>query len=62
MVIVAARTCVAVIVATMHLAWAAVPSGSPGARKWPWLGAMVGYTMVSLWLLAQPLIEREVGH
>jgi hypothetical protein len=26
--------------------------------EWPWLVAMVGYTMVSLWLLAQPLIER----
>ena len=26
--------------------------------EWPWLVAMVGYTMVSLWLLAQPLIKE----
>jgi hypothetical protein len=25
--------------------------------EWPWIGAMVGYTMTSLWLLAQPLVK-----
>ncbi len=27
-------------------------------RELPWLAAMVGYTMLSLWLLAQPLMEQ----
>jgi hypothetical protein len=25
--------------------------------EWPWIGAMVAYTMSSLWLLAQPLVQ-----
>jgi hypothetical protein len=25
--------------------------------EWPWIGAMVAYTMTSLWLLAQPLVK-----
>ena len=26
--------------------------------EWPWIVAMVGYTMTSLWLLAQPLVKE----
>ncbi|HEY8755960.1 MAG TPA: hypothetical protein VIN65_06385 [Candidatus Dormibacteraeota bacterium] len=26
--------------------------------EWPWIVAMVGYTMTSLWLLAQPLVQE----
>jgi hypothetical protein len=25
--------------------------------EWPWIVAMVGYTMTSLWLLAQPVVQ-----
>ena len=28
-------------------------------RELPWLAAMVGYTMLSLWLLAQPLVQES---
>ena len=28
------------------------------ASEWPWIVAMVGYTMTSLWLLAQPLVQE----
>lgn len=48
----------AVIVARRDLA--SVASGERRARRseYPWLVAMVGYTMVSLWLLAQPLVTE----
>ena len=26
--------------------------------EWPWIVAMVAYTMTSLWLLAQPLVQE----
>ena len=29
--------------------------------EWPWIVAMVGYTMTSLWLLAQPIVQEGVG-
>jgi hypothetical protein len=28
--------------------------------EWPWIVAMVGYTMTSLWLLAQPIVQEGV--
>src|SRR5438128_1069980 len=28
--------------------------------EWPWIAAMVGYTMSSLWLLAQPIVAEGV--
>jgi hypothetical protein len=28
--------------------------------EWPWIAAMVGYTMSSLWLLAQPIVQEGV--
>lgn len=62
LVVIVAAHVVAVIVAHRHLAWAASSERLARRSEWPWLVAMVGYTMVSLWLLAQPLIEHEVGH
>ncbi|HYL72413.1 MAG TPA: hypothetical protein VEY89_14020, partial [Candidatus Dormibacteraeota bacterium] len=29
--------------------------------EWPWVVAMVGYTMTSLWLLAQPVVQESSG-
>lgn len=29
--------------------------------EWPWIIAMVGYTMTSLWLLAQPVVEETTS-
>ena len=29
-------------------------------EEWPWIAAMVGYTMSSLWLLAQPIVQEGV--
>ena len=29
--------------------------------EWPWIVAMVGYTMTSLWLLAQPVVQETSG-
>jgi hypothetical protein len=48
---------VAVVLAHRHLAWRARSEQDARRSEWPWLAAMVGYTMVSLWLLAQPLVE-----
>ncbi len=28
--------------------------------EWPWIAAMVGYTMTSLWLLAQPIVQEAL--
>jgi hypothetical protein len=34
---------------------------SQGRRaEWPWIAAMVGYTMTSLWLLAQPIVQEGI--
>jgi hypothetical protein len=32
--------------------------------EYPWLAAMVAYTMLSLWLIAQPLVKEHApaGH
>ena len=49
---------VAVVLAHRHLATSAPAPRQARRSEWPWLVAMVGYTMLSLWLLAQPLIER----
>jgi hypothetical protein len=47
----------AVVVAHRHLATRAPDEASARRSEFPWLIAMVGYTMLSLWLLAQPFIE-----
>jgi hypothetical protein len=50
---------VAVFLAHRHLV--AAGNGQLRARRseYPWLAAMVAYTMLSLWLLAQPLVQEK---
>ncbi len=50
---------VAVVVAHRHLVRQARDGAAARRSEWPWLAAMVGYTMVSLWLLAQPLVAEH---
>jgi hypothetical protein len=47
----------AVVVAHRILATRAPDEASARRSEFPWLVAMVGYTMLSLWLLAQPFTE-----
>lgn len=49
---------VAVVLAHRHLGTATRDVRLARRSEWPWLAAMVGYTMLSLWLLAQPLVEH----
>lgn len=49
---------IAVVLAHRLLAARSAEPALARRAEWPWLVAMVGYTMVSLWLLAQPLIEH----
>jgi hypothetical protein len=51
----------AVIVAHRHLRWASATPEESKRAEWPWIAAMVLYTMSSLWLLAQP-IAKETTH
>ena len=48
---------VAVVQAHRFLQRAARSEVTARRAEWPWIVAMVGYTMTSLWLLAQPLVE-----
>jgi hypothetical protein len=50
---------IAVFLAHRHLV--AAGAGAVRARRseYPWLAAMVAYTMLSLWLLAQPLVQER---
>jgi hypothetical protein len=48
---------VAVVQAHRFLGHAARNVAAARRSEWPWIVAMVGYTMTSLWLLAQPLVE-----
>ena len=48
----------AVVVAHRHLARVTRTRVEARRSEWPWIVAMVGYTMTSLWLLAQP-VARE---
>jgi len=34
--------------------------GQGRRAEWPWIAAMVGYTMTSLWLLAQPIVQEGI--
>lgn len=52
---------VAVVLAHRHLGRTASTVALARRSEWPWLAAMVGYTMLSLWLLAQPLVEHSGG-
>ena len=47
----------AVVLAHRHLATSTPALREARRSEWPWLVAMVGYTMLSLWLLAQPLVR-----
>jgi hypothetical protein len=49
----------AVVIAHTHLGRSAATVQRARRSEWPWLAAMVGYTMVSLWLLAQPLVKEK---
>ena len=48
----------AVVLAHRYLARASRSHARARASEWPWIVAMVGYTMTSLWLLAQPLVQE----
>ncbi len=48
----------AVVLAHRYLARASRSHTRARASEWPWIVAMVGYTMTSLWLLAQPLVQE----
>jgi hypothetical protein len=51
----------AVILAHRHLATAGASDILARRSEYPWLAAMVAYTMLSLWLLAQPLVQEKPG-
>jgi hypothetical protein len=48
---------VAVILAHRYLQRSAASLMAARRSEWPWIVAMVGYTMTSLWLLAQPIVQ-----
>jgi hypothetical protein len=50
---------VAVVVAHRHLGGGTQPKPRAAHPEYQWLAAMVIYTMVSLWLLAQPLAQDK---
>jgi hypothetical protein len=58
-VVIVAAHVLAVVLAHRHLAREASSPAQAQRSEWPWLVAMVGYTMLSLWLLAQPLIAEH---
>ncbi len=60
-VVIVAAHVVAVVLAHRHLGTSAPTVTLARRSEWPWLVAMVGYTMLSLWLLAQPLVETDDG-
>ena len=51
---------VAVVLAHRFLARTARSESLARRSEWPWIVAMVGYTMTSLWLLSLPIVEE--GH
>ena len=48
----------AVVIAHRYLGRTARAVRDARRSEWPWIVAMVGYTMTSLWLLAQPVVEE----
>lgn len=48
----------AVVLAHGYLGRAARTLVQGRRAEWPWIAAMVGYTMSSLWLLAQPIVQE----
>jgi hypothetical protein len=51
----------AVVIAHRYLTRAARTQAKARLSEWPWIVAMVGYTMTSLWLLAQPLVQETAS-
>ncbi|MEP6697792.1 MAG: hypothetical protein ABJA34_13085 [Pseudonocardiales bacterium] len=60
-VVIVAVHVMAVAVAHRHLARAGRTVQRAQASEYRWLVAMVGYTMLSLWLLAQPLTKEKAA-
>jgi hypothetical protein len=58
MVVIVLAHVIAVVLAHRRLAARSAEPALARRAEWPWLVAMVCYTMLSLWLLAQPLIEQ----
>jgi drug/metabolite transporter (DMT)-like permease len=50
----------AVVLAHGYLGRVARTERQGKQAEWPWIVAMVGYTMSSLWLLAQPIVQEGV--
>jgi hypothetical protein len=50
---------IAVILAHKHLGSATRDRARARRSEYPWIAAMVAYTMLSLWLLAQPLVKEK---
>lgn len=50
---------VAVVLAHRHLATATADERRARRSEYPWVVAMIAYTMLSLWLLAQPLVKES---
>jgi hypothetical protein len=49
---------IAVVLAHGYLGRTARSEAQGRRAEWPWIAAMVGYTMSSLWLLAQPIVQE----
>lgn len=49
----------AVILAHRHLVKTGKTEAAARQSEYPWIAAMVAYTMLSLWLLAQPLVKEK---
>ncbi|GAC1322708.1 MAG: hypothetical protein NVSMB13_01550 [Mycobacteriales bacterium] len=61
MVVIVAVHVVAVVLAHRHLGRATADERRARRSEYPWVAAMVAYTMLSLWLLAQPLVQEKAG-
>ncbi len=58
-VVIIAAHVLAIVLAHRHLARAGVTRVQSRRAEYPWIVAMVAYTMLSLWLLAQPLTAES---
>jgi hypothetical protein len=58
LVVIVAVHVVAVVLAHRHLGVRGANPRAARVSEYPWLAAMVAYTMLSLWLLAQPLVKE----
>ncbi len=61
-VVIIAVHVIAVVVAHRHLGRSAATSRDARRSEYPWVVAMIAYTMLSLWLLAQPLVKETPSH